>query len=70
MVGERQTLARLAARLKQRRQSRLPALVLLSDSLRLPDPLPAAACLPRGAAVILRHYDDPKRPALALALGA
>ncbi|MCW5699414.1 MAG: thiamine phosphate synthase [Rhodospirillales bacterium] len=37
----------------------------MTDATRLPDPLPAVAALPRGAAVILRHYESPDREALA-----
>ena len=44
---------------------RLPPLVLLTDAERLVDPLPAARRLPRGSAVILRHYAAPGRAALA-----
>lgn len=43
----------------------LPPLILMTDSRRLPDPLAAAADLPRGSAVILRHYDAPDRAGLA-----
>jgi thiamine-phosphate pyrophosphorylase len=48
----------------------LPALLLLTDEVRLPDPLAAAARLPRGAGVILRHYGAPDRAALAARLAA
>ncbi len=47
----------------------LPALALITDTERLPDPLPAANNLPPGSAVLLRHYDHPHREALAVALG-
>ena len=43
---------------------RLPPLILMTDSRRLADPAAAIAGLPRGSAVILRHYDDPDREAL------
>lgn len=43
----------------------IPRLILLTDSLRLPDPLPAIARLPAGSAVILRHHDWPERDQLA-----
>ncbi len=43
----------------------LPALWLVTDALRLPDPVAAAARLPRGAGVLFRHYDHPARAALA-----
>lgn len=61
------TLAELAARLNSRHPGGggLPSILLLTDDARLPDPLPAAAMLPRGAGVVLRHYEDPDRLALA-----
>jgi thiamine-phosphate pyrophosphorylase len=40
-------------------------LILMTDSRRLADPEPVVSRLPRGSAVILRHYDDPERAALA-----
>ncbi len=55
-------LAEEARRLKPRRTERgvlLPRLILLTDPVRLPDPLAAIAGLPRGSAVILRDYGDP-----------
>ncbi len=65
------TLARRTDRYKPRTRRRaLPPLILLTDSRRLPDPLPAAAQLARGNAVILRHYDAPDREALARRLAA
>jgi len=39
----------------------LPALILMTDDTRLPDPRAAMKALERGSAVIFRHYDDPKR---------
>lgn len=45
----------------------LPGRLLLTDARRLPDPLPAAARLPRGCGVILRHYEWPRGKRLALA---
>ncbi|MBH63503.1 MAG: thiamine phosphate synthase [Alphaproteobacteria bacterium] len=42
-----------------------PPLLLLTDEKRLADPLPAAARLPHGSGVILRHYNDPNRAQLA-----
>jgi thiamine-phosphate pyrophosphorylase len=66
------TLAKQARRLNARtgRGRGLPALLLLTDEVRLPDPLAAAARLPRGAGVILRHYGAPDRAALAARLAA
>ncbi len=40
----------------------------MTDSKRLPDPLPAARRLPHGAGVVLRHYDAPNRAGLAARL--
>lgn len=47
---------------------RIPRLILLTDALRLPDPLPAIARLPAGSGVILRHHDWPERRQLARAM--
>jgi thiamine-phosphate pyrophosphorylase len=47
---------------------KLPPVILLTDMRRLPDPLAAAAGLPRGAAVVVRHTDPAGRRALALQL--
>lgn len=58
------TLAELAQRLNRRRG--VPPLVLMTDP-RV-DPLPLAALLPPGSAVILRHYGVPERAALGRAL--
>jgi len=43
----------------------LPPLVLMTDDERLPDPLGAAAALPKGAMVIVRARDPKRRTALA-----
>lgn len=56
------TLANLARRQKR---GPLPTLILVTDANRLPDPAPAMAALPAGAAVLLRHYDTPDRVRLA-----
>jgi thiamine-phosphate pyrophosphorylase len=48
----------------------LPRLILVTDETRLPDPAAAIRRLPPGAAVILRHYGAPDRPALARRLAA
>jgi thiamine-phosphate pyrophosphorylase len=45
---------------------RIPPSILVTDHRRLVDPLPALAHLPRGAAVVLRHYDWPQDRRLAL----
>lgn len=44
----------------------LPHPILVTDAKRLADPLPAMARLPRGAAVILRHYEWSPSDRLAL----
>jgi len=64
------TLARLAIQLKCASRfaycgNRLPALWLLSDTLRLPDPRNAILRLPAGSGFIFRHYDQPGREAMA-----
>lgn len=71
------TLADLAQRLKWRAgpriatgAARLPALILMSDTRRLPDPERALSFLPRDSAVIFRHYDAPDRAARARRLVA
>lgn len=68
------TLAEAARRLNARparrpRKAALPYLVLMTDP-RQGDPVAVAARLPRGAAVVLRHYDDPNRRALGKRLAA
>lgn len=54
----REKLARAARALNARGGYRtLPALILMTDERRVPDPLAAAQSLPRGSAIILRHTD-------------
>ena len=43
----------------------LPHLYFMTDSVRTPDPVQIARRLPRGTAVILRHYDTSDRYSLA-----
>jgi thiamine-phosphate pyrophosphorylase len=57
-----------AARILKRRSRRLPYIILMTDERRGGDPLAAAAALPHGAAVILRHDGAPGRAALAARL--
>lgn len=60
------TLTELARRLNARNGRRgLPPALLLTDHLRLPDPLPAARRLPRGFGIVLRHYAVAGRDAMA-----
>lgn len=56
-------LARLARALNP--ASGLPPLILVTDDIRLPDPIAAASALPCGCAVILRHRDPTARSELA-----
>lgn len=64
------TLAEAARRFKSTAGGHSPpTLVLITDSVRLPDPLPAIARLPAGSAVILRHYDIQGRARLARRIG-
>jgi len=50
--------------------NKLPALLLMSDEVRLPDPLAALARLPRDSGLVFRHYGVRNREALARALAA
>lgn len=54
--------------MRGRRRSRLPALWLFTDEMRLPDPLPAVAGLPRGTGVVFRHDSATHRAALGKAV--
>ena len=62
----REKLARAAHRLAA--GSRLPALILMTDDARLPDPRAAALALPNGGMVIVRAGDARRRAELALLL--
>jgi thiamine-phosphate pyrophosphorylase len=66
----RHALARAAARLnvRSRYAGQLPHLVLLTDDLRLPDPLSAARALPRGSMIIVRSRSRDTRRALAVSI--
>jgi thiamine-phosphate pyrophosphorylase len=64
----RAQLARAAGRLKAQAASKLPALVLMTDDERLPDPLAAAWALPRGSMVVARTKDHIKLERLSGAL--
>ncbi len=63
----RHTLARAALTLNARAgyAGLLPALVLMTDEKRLPDPLSAARALPKGSAIIVRHTKARLRAGLA-----
>jgi len=66
---EREKLARAARALNaESGWHNLPALILMTDQTRVPDPAAAARGLPPGSAVILRHTDRRKRAALGRAL--
>jgi thiamine-phosphate pyrophosphorylase len=71
---ERANLAIAAARLNAGHLKALacaphfPALILMTDEKRLPDPVAAARALPKGSAVIVRALHDDARRRLAEAL--
>jgi len=46
----------------------LPALILMTDAKRLPDPIAAACALPKGSAIVVRHVRASARAELAAAL--
>ncbi|MCZ6744882.1 MAG: thiamine phosphate synthase [Alphaproteobacteria bacterium] len=52
----------------QRRHRDLPPLILMTDEVRLTDPEAAVDALPRGSAVIFRHYRANDRRAIATRL--
>ena len=62
------TLSRLHAHAKAPR--RLPALFLVTDPQRTPDPVALALALPRGTGVIYRSFGAPDAPPMARALRA
>jgi len=65
----REKLARAAGALNaRRRHGALPALILMTDERRVPHPVAAAASLPRGSAIILRHTKPKARAELGRAL--
>jgi thiamine-phosphate pyrophosphorylase len=59
-------LARAALRLNTR--TPLPAVILMTDDARLPDPISAARALPRGSMVIVRSRNAETRRVLTVAL--
>jgi thiamine-phosphate pyrophosphorylase len=66
----REKLARAARALNARSgHAALPALILMTDEKRVPDPVAAADSLPRGSAIILRHTNPKARAALGQKLG-
>jgi thiamine-phosphate pyrophosphorylase len=70
-------LTRIAKELNLQTSARLrlsakkyPALLLMTDDQRLPDPIPAIHNLPAESGVIFRHYDDPHKESLCITLRA
>lgn len=62
-------LARLARRLNREAGAPpIPSLYFLTDPERTPDPVRSARALPRGTAIIYRHYGADERVSVALAL--
>lgn len=60
----------LANSVRWRKVGRVPALMLVTDEARLPDPAPVMERLRPGTAVLLRHYGAGGREALARRLAA
>lgn len=67
---DRATLARQAARLNAQSPfaGLVPPLVLMTDDVRLPQPLAAARALPRGSLVIVRSLEAVRRAELAASM--
>ncbi|MBS0275789.1 MAG: thiamine phosphate synthase [Proteobacteria bacterium] len=61
-------LARAAAALNAHSGTSLPPLVLVTDDVRLADPLASARILPRGSMIVLRARQDARRAQLAAEL--
>lgn len=55
----------LANAVRRRKPSGIPAVMLVTDEDRLPDPRPVMARLPPGTGILFRHYGCPGREALA-----
>jgi thiamine-phosphate pyrophosphorylase len=64
----RAKLARTARTLNAPFHRSLPALILMTDEMRLPAPAAVASVLPKASAIILRHTDENERRLLAKAL--
>jgi thiamine-phosphate pyrophosphorylase len=64
-ADERATLASVAHALNVATAPHLPALILLTDEERLPDPGPAVRALPEGSAIIVRHREPAARSRVA-----
>ncbi len=59
----------LSRRGTQRRESViLPSFILMTDDVRLADPVAVVETLPKNSAVIFRHYESPDRESLAAGL--
>ncbi len=61
-MSARLTIAGAARTLNSRAPAHLPALIVMTDTARLADPLRVVDQLPKGAAIILRHYADDDAP--------
>lgn len=66
-MNQAATLAEVARALNAAHPAggRLPALVFVTDDARVADPVAALAQLPKGCAILFRHYDHPGRAELA-----
>ncbi|GAM97297.1 thiamin-phosphate pyrophosphorylase [alpha proteobacterium U9-1i] len=68
-MGDRQALARLAQRLNRDAGApAIPPLFFFTDPARTPDPVAIAGQLPRGAAIVFRHFGATDRVRTARAL--
>lgn len=71
LSGTAGKLASIAAALQALSHWRnVPALWFLTDEQRAPDPAAIAARLPKGSAIVLRHYGSPRRGDIAQELAA
>lgn len=61
-MSTRLTIAGAARALNSSAPAHLPALIVMTDTARLADPLAIVNRLPHGAAIILRHYADDDAP--------
>lgn len=68
-MDDRHALARLAARLNRDAGApAIPSLYFFTDPERTPDPVASAERLPRGTAIVFRHFGAPDRRQQARAL--
>jgi len=64
-MGNRLQVLRRLLGYRDQKSSDLPRFFVMSDEKRLPDPVALIPYLPKGCAIILRHYQAPKREQIA-----